>query len=320
MAFKKPKARQQRSESNVDWNAFNEHLAERVQEAIDENGTNMVCFVSMLIDSGTQPPQEPYREYNWEDSEQQNRLLDNPKVDCYVEGDKFYIANRPNDSIVIAVDFPSIMVDYGKFFNDGKSEERPYRHLIADEYQGVAGYTSYQPSSDGFSPLSAVSKIAKATGAFKGKGKVPSDFDIGDVLGLPFTMDIETNPTNKDGKIYANVKAKNPSAKHKAIPVPEHDIEPCVVFMNDDNDEEALKTIRYSVIKRLEMAQEWSDSKLKAQLEALGKLGNSSQSSQEDESEEEAPAPKKLATKKPVAKKPEPQEDESDEDDDNPFE
>lgn len=185
MAFKKAKSRTQKRESNVDWEGFNNHLAERVQQAIDENGPNMVCFVSLLVDSGIQPPLEKYREYEWEDSEQQNKLLSNPKVDCYVEGKTFYIVNRPSDSIIMAVDFPSIMVDYGFYFNNGESEERPYRHLLAGIWEGVAQYTSYQPAADGFSPLSMVSKVAKATGAFKGKGKVPAGFDIGDVLGLP---------------------------------------------------------------------------------------------------------------------------------------
>lgn len=130
-------------------------------------------------------------------------------------------------------------------------------------------------------------------------------------------MDVEVDTRDKDGKTYVNIKAKNPSAKHKAIPMPEHDVQPCVVFFDDENDEEAVKMLSYPVIKRLEMAEGWEDSAVKAQLEALGKLGEPKPSL--DDEEEELPASKKPSPKKPSPKKPEPVEEDADEDDDNPF-
>jgi hypothetical protein len=207
------------------------------------------------------------------------------------------------------------MVNYGKFFNDGKDEWKPYRHLVSGEFMGLAGYTAITPAADGYSDLSMVSKIAKSTGAFKGKGKVGADFDIGEILGLPFTMDIEVSSAEKDGKYYTNVKAKNPSSKHKAIPVPKHDIEPVVVFFDDENDDDAVSQLRYSVIKRLEMAEGWDNCALKVQLEKLGKLGDSSK----EESSEEEEAPKKTISKKATSKPTPAKQEEADEDDDNPF-
>ena len=317
MAFKK-KAKKPQSASNVDWNKFNRHIEERVEAAIEENGVNMECYVSMLIDSGTQPAQDPFTEYEWEDSDQQNKLL-KKDFGCYVEDGKFYIPNRPMDSIILAVDFPDIMVDYGRFFSeDNTSEERPYRHFLAGDWEGVAGYTAAIVGKDGaYSARSTITKIAKAANLVKGS-KVKEDFNIGDLMGAVFTMDVEVSSEEKGDKFYTKVKATNLSARSKKLPPLECDIECIGIMMNLDEDdepyvEEELRQINSKVIKRLEMAEEWEDSDLKKALEKLGKLSSASSSSS---SKGENKKPASSSKKKSVEQEP---DEELGEDDDNPF-
>lgn len=315
MAFKKKAKETTRgSGSNVDWEAYNAHREERVEAAIEENGANMDCFVSLLIDSGTQPPQEAFTEYPWEDNDKQNKLL-KAGFGCKVEDDKFYIPNSSSDSIIIAVDFPDILIDYGKFFSeDGESEERPFRYYIAGDWKGIAGVTVAQVGADGtYSTRSTISKIAKAAGLVKG-GKVDKDFNIGDIMGAVFTMDVEID--YKEDKSY--IKAKNISTRSKKLPPLKCDIDCIGIMMNLDEDDEPyvedeLRQINTTVIKRLQMAEEWEDSDLKKALEKLGKLNNiPSPSSSKDEDKKPASSSKK----KSVEQEP---DEELGEDDDNPF-
>lgn len=321
MGFKK-KAKAPKSQSNVDWNKFNEHLEERVEEAVDENGANLDCFVSMMVDSGTQPPDEEYSEYKWEDNEQQNKLL-KKDFGCKVVNDIFMIPNQASDSVIIAVDFPDIMVDYGKFFSeDGTSDERPYRHLLAGEWQGVAGVTRLAPKADGYTPRSMVTQIAKAANLVKG-GKVPANFDLSQLMGAVFTMDVELHAEEKGDNFYVNVRAKNVSARSKKLPPLECEIDPIGIMLNLDEPEEGedpetynedeLKQINAKMIKRLALAEEWEDSDLKEALVKLGKV--------QDESEKKpsSKTPIKPASTKKTKTKVEQEPDEEPDSDDNPF-
>lgn len=319
MSFKKtakaPKQSQQ-FESNVDWAAFNQHVYDAIMEATDNGeNTNQVCFISGIVDTGTQPSLEPYTVYKWEDSEQQNKLL-NADFGCYVEDDNFYIPNKPVDSVAFFVDFPEVQIDYSKFFGDGSEGTKPYRTLLAGEWDGVAQYTALSPDKDGYGGKSRVSKLAKATGVTK--GNPPADFDIGELLGQPFTMDIEAKKGGDQGQ-FLNVKVSNPSSKHKAIPVPEHDVVPFGVMMNGDNDEDAVKQIyrKSALLKRLELAEEWLESDLKKQIEALqtSQQGDNSKSPTKEEK-----APKKATQKPKKASEPgEPEGNSGSFDDDIPF-
>ena len=110
-----------------------------------------------------------------------------------------------------------------------------------------------------------------------------------------------------------NVKISSPANKPKAIPMPEHNIEPFAVMMDGDNDEEDLKQINSKILKRLQLAKEWDDSGLKKELEKMGRLGGGSS----DDSEEDKP--KKAVTKPKRPSKVEQEPDEEPEGDDNPF-
>lgn len=291
------------------WKEWNEYVYDRIMEATEDGDEPLQpCFISGIVDTGTQAPPEAEREYPWEDTEQQNKLI---KVGVgRRDGDKFYVKNRDNDTVVMTVDFPSIMIDYSKHPASDSDEEdfKPHRELLAGDWDNTASPIALNPSKDGYNPKSRIAALCKATGLVK-TGKVPEDFDLGELLGADFRMTI-TAEWSDDGK-FMNPKIKDPVNKTKKDPLPDHDIEPFAVMLDGDNDEEDLKQINSKILKRLQLAKEWDSSELKKELEKLGRLGSSST----DSGSEDKP---KKSISKPSKVEQEPDEG-LDPDEDNPF-
>lgn len=317
--FKKVAKVQQGGGSTIDpseWKAWNEYVYDRIQEVTEDGDEpSQVCFISGICDTGMQEPREEYREYPWKDTEQQNKLL---KLDgvAYRDGDKFYVKNRHNDTVVMTVDYPTIMIDYSKHPASDSEEEdlRPLRQLLSGDFKpkgataSLATPVNLTPSKDGFDPKSKIAQLCKATGVKK--GKVPADFNIGELMGVPFMSEI-TAAWSEDG-VWMNPKVGAITSKPKVIPVPEHNIEPFAVMMDGDNDEEDLKQLSRPVIERLKMAQGFDESPLKKELEKLGKLGASPST---DSGSDDKP---KKSISKPSKVEQEPDEELGD-DDENPF-
>lgn len=323
--FKTVKENKPQYESNVDWEEYNDHVEEQILAATEES-PNQVCFISAIIDSGMQPPDDEYKEYDWEDDERQNKLL-KAGFGCYVEDDKFFVPNKSADSIIIYLDFPDIQINYGQFFSeDGEDDWKPYRASFYGSWQGKDGVINLTPQNGEFGPKTVIHKLAKATGLHK-KGPLKVDtFDIGKLLGKVLTMDVEVNRGGENGE-YLNDKVKNPSAKHPSIPVPEHNIEPFLIPMNWTDKKyapkpEHLQQLRPSTKRRLEMSEEWEDSSLKAQLELLAESKSKDEGSKDgktpdgsDKKHSGKPSPKKQK----VTQKVEEREDDTEFDDDIPF-
>lgn len=296
--------------SNEDWKKWNDYVYDCVQEATEDGDEPLQpCFISGIVDTGTQAPVEAEREWDWEDTDQQNKLI---KVGVgRVEGDKFYVKNRDNDTVVMTVDFPTVMIDYAKHPASESDEEdfKPYRTLFAGDWEGAATAIALNPAKDGYDPRSRIATLAKATGLYK-TGKVPKDFDLGEFLGADFRMEIKAEWSEDDK--FMNVRISSPANKSKKDPLPDHNIEPFAVMMEGDNEEEDLNQVNGKILKRLQLAKEWDDSGLKKELEKLGRLSGNSAS--EDSSESKPP--KKVT--KPSKVEQEPDEDLAEESD-NPF-
>lgn len=260
--------------SNVDWDAYNDHLLEQ----IGEEEENRIAVVSGLIDLGIQDRPDYVEEYKG--TKAQEAALKSGKSRLDEDEENIITPLKPTEQIAIMADFPEIMINYGKFFSkDGEDDWKPYRHLITGEWwdksarkmlaKGVSLSCKPDDKSESgwaYDRKSNISKLAVATGVVA-KAPVDQNFDIGELLGGVFTMDVSAEES-KDGK-HINVKVKNISKKHEKIPVPDHDIEPFGVMFDGDNDEESLKQLRASVKNTLERAQGWETSGLKAELDAL---------------------------------------------------
>ena len=309
MGFSKKASSGQKREVPV---KYYNHLEEQFNEAIEEEGSNLVCYLAGIIDAGTQPDDEEYTIYDWKDDERQNNLIEKD-FGCFVKDGKFHIPNRPTESVIFLVDFPDIMVNYGLLFGSGEDNYLPYRALLAGDWENKASITRLTPKSDtGYSDRSSVSKLAKAMGLVK-SGTPSEDFELGELLGGVFMMQVEGQRGIKDDR-YFNIKVKEITAKPKKTLAPEYDLEPFGIMLNEENDVELLKFLNPKVVNRLELAEEWEESMLKKQLEEYkASKGGSS------DKPKAKPEPKKKASsgpKKIEAQQPEP---DGEEDDGIPF-
>lgn len=298
-------------ESNVDWNEFNQHLLEVLGEEEPQ-----VAILSGIIDVGVQ-----YREdlvVDYENKEIQDKALEEGRAVLSEDGSKLTLSMSPVGQVVFLADFPDLQVNYGKYFSkDGADDFKPYRALVGGSWEGVAkGINMNSKKISGvwqFDPKSTISKLAKFTDGVS--GAVPQDYDIGNLLGNAFAMDVGMKES--DGKFYAN--CKNVNRKHKMVEVPEHNIEPFGISFEGGNDPKDLFNINGQVFKLLEKAVGWNESGLKKELEAFQAEKESAK--EDKDTPKEAPkksAPVKKAAPKKAAKAAEP-EPEEDEDDDCPF-
>ncbi len=279
--------------SDVDWDAYNDHLLEQIGDEVE----NHVAIVSGLIDLGVQERPDYVEEYTG--TKKQEKAIKDGR--SYVreneDGEEEIVTElKPVDQVAIFADFPEIMINYGKFFSkDGEDDWKPYRHLITGTFwnkadrkmyaKGVSLSCSPNDKAKGgwaYDPKSTISKLAVATGS--AKSPVEQDFDIGELLGGVFSMDLVAEES-KDGK-HINIKANNPSKKHKTVKVPEYDIEPMGIMLDGDNDEEDLKQLRPAIINTLELAEGWATSGLKEELDNL-KDSSSEKKGSDDQEEEE---------------------------------
>lgn len=276
---KKASDRSSGGSSNVDWDGFNDHLLEQ----IGEEEENRIAILSGLIDLGVQERPDYVEEYTG--TKKQEAALKAGTSHLDEEEENIITPLKPTEQIAIMADFPEIMVNYGKFFSkDGEDDWKPYRHLITNEWwdkgareklaKGVSLSCKPDDKADSgwaYDRKSTISKLAVATGVVP-KAPVDQNFDIGELLGGVFTMDVSAE---EDGK-YVNIKVKNISKKHDKIPVPDHDVVPFGVMLEGGNDEEDLKQIRASVKNTLKRAKGWETSGLKAELDALESSSSSS--------------------------------------------
>ena len=272
--------------SNIDWAAFNQHLLEVVNESIKKEGKNQVCILSGIVDSGKQYPQDKYTTYPSDENDPRQKKLLDANFGCFHEDGKFHIPQKPADSVIFFVDFPSILVNYGKFFSEsGEDDFKPYRTLLAGEWEKIAQVTVLSPDpEEGYGPLSRIHKIANAIGLVD--GNPPTDFDIGSLLGGVFTMDISAEQNDT----FVNIRVKNVGTKHQAIPVPEYTGVPFGISWEGGNDSEALDQVKRKKVirKRLEMATDYEGSGLQKELEALSDTNNSPHSDNKGEGNTQA--------------------------------
>jgi hypothetical protein len=295
--------------SDVDWVAFNKHL----QEVLGEE-EQQVAILSGIIDVGIQ-----YREdltVAYEGKEIQEKALEEGRATLSEDESKLTIQMSPVGQVVLIADFPDLMVNYGKYFA-GEDEFKPYRTLVGGSWEGIAkGINMNSKKINGvwqFDPKSTISKLAKFCDGVS--GAVPQDYDIGNLLGEAFAMDVGVKDV--DGKLYVN--AKNVNRKHKMVEVPEHNIEPFGISFGGGNDPKDLFNINGQVYKLLEKAVGWNESGLKKELDAY--QAEKEAAKEDKDTPKEAPkksAPVKKAAPKKAAKAAEP-EPEEDEEDDCPF-
>jgi len=284
--------------SNVDWNELNRHIHEQVGEATQSR----LYQLTGLVDLGTQPRDNFEEEYEPNNEKKgHDKLIEDGKATLIVgkskKGEPVDMISKPLSparSVAFVLDFPEIMINYGKFFGkDGKDDFKPLRVYYGGEffnrnkgYATLARPTSVltmpndkAPSGWSFATNSIITKFGKVAG-LDTQGVLDGEVELGDMIGSIGMMSVSSKLTEKGDKVYQNTYAKDPAPKHPAIPVPNKESLPQtfgISFFNPEdedgnkvpNDPEMLKQLKKACKDTMKEATDWDISDVKKELEAL---------------------------------------------------
>lgn len=262
-------------QSTVDWNEYNKHIAEKVQEVLGcDEGTPAAAIgiISGIVDYGKHQDDERVEPMNEGDANAKKWRQDMVAKGKAEDRDGMFHYQAPAcQEVGIFVDFPSVTVDKGQFFGD--SNPAPYRVLLGGVFKGepaqktkVQGY----PNEDRiwvFGDKNRATKLAKSAKLTDLKKGFAQERLL-ELIGKAITFNVEVF-VNDQG--FLQEKVSNPSPVMAGVPVPEFDENLLFyVGMNEDNEEQYLKYLIKPVKEYMMKASDFEDSKLKVQLEALG--------------------------------------------------
>ena len=290
MAFKVYGAGKQSSGGKeIDFDALNKYVVETAQ--LEERET-ISGYVSAIVDLGVQKQEPAKFVFNGTEDDEKRIIKEHPGtwfedgVDPQTKEKVRYRCweQRPIQCVAIAIDFPDIMLNKGKFFEDGETEEKPLRLWLGGEfYTKSHGRVVGRPfplkvvknDETGNWSLSTKSTLYKmAVGAKlikSGQDFLPERLD--ELLGktLLFECQIWFKKGN-DGKKYYTEYCRYVSGLTRGMkPFKEFPTEPFVIMFDEENDEENVKQIRRHVVNTMMMAENFEGSKIQKQLEKLGK-------------------------------------------------
>lgn len=312
----------------VDYDALNKYVVETCQL---EDRQTLPGYVSAIIDLGTQ--KMPDAEYKFEGNEDDEAEAIAEKPGTYFK-DGFDDNGKPcrlkcwprepQQCVAIAVDFPEIMLDKGKFF--GNSNPKPLRMYLGGQfYTQENGMVVARPTplkvtnldktrktkkfsfamNSIFYKMAVAAKLIKAGDVF-----LPNDIDK--LLGQAFQFSVQVHFKESKGKQYFTEYINFVGALARGQAVPELVTTPVLVQFNKKNDEEALKELRWHVVNTMKRANNWENSLIKKQIESL----KGDQQEQDTHQDDSAPEQEEKPTKKAPAKKAEPEPNFDDLDDD----
>lgn len=314
----------------IDFDALNRYV---VETADLQERTVLTGIVSGIIDLGSQKQEDAA--VKWEGSEEDEADEIDKFPDSYFEDMKDPQTGKmqrykrwpqkPTQCIAIAVDFPDIMLEKGKFFGDEDAEPKPLRmylggqfFLVGDKVQVVGRPTPLREKKNSKGQWSFDKKhlcykmaaAAKLVDASKDEVFKPAQID--QLLGKAFQFEAQVYFNSKD---YYTEDVKFIGALGRGQSAPDNDVEPFLIQFNKPNKESDLKELRSHVKNTIKRAENYEGSKIQAQLDALF-TKKESNDSQEDETQEKEEKP---AAKKEVKKVTKPKVEEDFDEDSAPF-
>lgn len=291
------------SESNIDWEGFNQHVA----DVIGKN-TSRIARVVSITDLGKQPRPNFKEKYDASKKEHIDAIKDKGAEVLVGEyyannkkenGEYISIPLKPNDQVSIVLDFPEVLVNYGKYFDDS-GEDRfeaytaPAMGSWWDKTQGEKGMMlakgiglSCAPNKKaksgwGYALNNTISRLALNCVDKDGKPiyeeeVVDQDFDIGLLLGGICTYTLGATISDCPKK-YFNLTVKDCAPKHAQITVPDV---PCHIYglsyAGGNAMEDLARIAKFKpILNTLTLGEGYEKSGLKADFTAYFKtLGNS---------------------------------------------
>lgn len=305
----------------IDFEALSQHVVEAVGCA--EKPEALIGIISGVIDLGLQAQDDAKMVWTGDAASEAEELAKN---------DKQYFETLPNDQGVptrykrwvvkaqrcaaITVDFPTIMVNKGKFFDEnGVGEDLPFRGLLNNEFGmkgvgkivGKAYSLREQRNDDGSWSLknnTILFKLGQATNQLvDGKFK-PAN--LGSLIGEAAMFNVHVFLNEHGGKKYLNEKMSfnGPVPKMMQGMIPTLDEKFMhVVNFTGEQDEAVLKTLRQSIINTMKMAEDFEGSDLQKALIACGKIKEGEaapQAAQSDRPAQAQPAKPQAEPQEPI--------------------
>lgn len=334
MAFQSYGASQSEgSKKEIDYDELNAYVVEAA--GLQERET-VVGIVSVIADLGTQEQPDAEVVFTGSEADEAKEIEKNPNT--YFEDGFDYQSKKnvrfkkwpqkPVQCVAIAVDFPDIIVDKGKFF--GESKPLPLRVWMGGQfYIQSEGMVVQRPT-----PLK-VNKKLKDTWSLDQKsvlyqmavahkvikpGDVFPPSRIDEILGAALQFQVQIYMKDgKDGKQYFTEYIKFASSLGRGMSAPESDVKPALLQFNAVNEDEDIQSLRNHIVNTMRRASNFEGSKIAEQIERLkgSKKSEGSDTPSEPKSEKKDTKPAKvLKEKKPKVTAPDPFDDM---DDDIPF-
>lgn len=276
--------------SNVDFDKLSQHVVEAV--GCSEKPEALIGIVSGVVDLGLQEQEDAKMVWTGDAASEAAELEKNPNQ---------YFETLPDDKgvptrykrwavkaqrcVALSIDFPDIGVNRGQFYDpDGVGEVLPYRGLLNGEF-GVKGigkvvgkpYSLREQRNDdgswGLKSNTILFKLAQAVDALQGGNFKPAY--LGNLIGKAAMFNVHVFLNEHAGKQYLNEKVSFngpvPKMMEKMIPVLDEKFMHVVNFTGEQ-DLEALKTLRMSVINTMKQASDFVGSDVERALIEIGKI------------------------------------------------
>ena len=284
--------------ANVNFDEMNKYIVDTVGCA--DKPEAMIGIVSGVIDLGLQAQDDAKMVWTGNAASEQAEL-DKEREKTGKEPLQ-YFETLPNDqkvptrykrwpvkaqrSVAVNVDFPSTLINRGKFFDEnGVGEELPFRGLLNNEFGlkgvgkvvGKAYSLREQRNDDGSWSLknnTILFKLAQATNALDAQGNFKPAY-LGNLIGEAAMFNVHVFLNEHGGKQYLNEKLafNGPVPKMMQGMIPTLDERFMhVVNFKGEQDLEVLKTLRQSVINTMKMAEDFEGSDVQRALIEIGKV------------------------------------------------
>ena len=301
-------------ESTVDWNALNSYV---VETAGLQDRETLVGYVAGIVDLGTQEIEDAEVVFQGDEAAEAAEIEKNPntyfkdgfddkkkpvRLKCWPQ--------KPVQCVTLAIDFPEIMLNKGKFFDDPDAEEKPLRLWLGGQfYMQGAGMVVGRPlplkvknitpdakkPTWSFAPNHQIYNMAVGAKLIK-PGEVFLPKDIDKLLGKSLQFEAQVFFKTNKGKEYYTEYVKYKTGLGRGQKECELVTSPFMIQVNQSNNKEHLSELRNHVINTIRRASNFAGSVLEKELNEV-----KGEPQQEGEAPEREETPQRVA---PVPKKP----------------
>jgi hypothetical protein len=272
----------------VDWDALNRYV---IETANLEQRETLVGYVAAIVDLGTQEQEDAEAVFTGSAEDEAAAIEKHPdtyfkdgvdqrtkkpvRLKCWPQ--------KPQQSVVLAVDFPDIMLNKGQFIDDEEAGEHPLRLWMGNQFYlpdvgMVVGrpiplkVTNIAPEGSkkpvwSFAPNHQLYKMATyAKLIAPGEPFLPKDIDKLLGVSLQFEAQVYMKKNAKNGKEYYTeyVSCKTGLGRGQ---VPCEVVEtPIMIQFNQVNKEEDIKNLRNHVVNTIRRASNFEGSMIQKQL------------------------------------------------------